>query len=240
MMLTSLPFEKAFYNKFNIPCHSIGHTMADATPLSPDKDAAHDVLGIPHGAYCLAPLPGSHGAEVEVLSADFLEMAQLLRQHCPDLEAVVPLMSTKRHEQSECIKAEVAPELSVHLSNGTRREAMVANDAALLVSGTVALGCILARYPTVVDYRIKPFTFWLVRCLAETDYISLLNLLTGRGLVKGLLQEGCGPQTLSRALLPLLTNGRTGHAIYDTFCELHRQTRCNADEQTADATPELA
>ena len=44
--------------------------MADAMPLDPDKNAARDVLGIPHDAHCLALLPGSRGAEVEMLSAD--------------------------------------------------------------------------------------------------------------------------------------------------------------------------
>lgn len=105
MVLAFLPFEKAFYDKFNVPCRFIGHTMADAMPLDPDKNAARDVLGIPHDAHCLALLPGSRGAEVEMLSADFLKTAQLLRQRYPDLEVVVPLVNAKRREQFEKIKS---------------------------------------------------------------------------------------------------------------------------------------
>lgn len=104
MVLAFLPFEKAFYDKFNVPCRFIGHTMADAMPLDPDKNAARDVLGIPHDAHCLALLPGSRGAEVEMLSADFLKTAQLLRQRYPDLEVVVPLVNAKRREQFEKLK----------------------------------------------------------------------------------------------------------------------------------------
>ncbi|SUG49340.1 lipid-A-disaccharide synthase [Salmonella enterica subsp. arizonae] len=58
MVLAFLPFEKAFYDKFNVPCRFIGHTMADAMPLDPNKNTARDVLGIPHDAHCLALLPG--------------------------------------------------------------------------------------------------------------------------------------------------------------------------------------
>jgi lipid-A-disaccharide synthase len=77
-----LPFEKAFYDKFNVPCRFIGHTMADAMPLDPDKGAARDRWAS-RNVHCLALLPGSRGAEVEMLSADFLKTAQILRDLIP-------------------------------------------------------------------------------------------------------------------------------------------------------------
>jgi lipid-A-disaccharide synthase len=240
LVLAFLPFEKAFYDRFNVPCRFIGHTMADAMPLEPDKNGARDVLGIAHEARCLALLPGSRGAEVEMLSADFLKTAQLLRSHFPDLEILVPLVNSKRREQFERILAEVAPELPVRLLDGQAREAMIASDAALLASGTAALECMLAKCPMVVGYRMKPFTFWLAKRLVKTDYVSLPNLLAGRELVKELLQEECEPQLLAQALTPLLEESETRHEMHDIFRQLHEQIRCNADEQAAQAVLELA
>ena len=240
LVLAFLPFEKAFYDKFNVPCRFIGHTMADAMPLDPDKDAARDRLGIARDVHCLALLPGSRGAEVEMLSADFLKTAQILREYYPDLEVVVPLVNAKRREQFERIKAETAPELAVHLLDGRARDAMIASDAALLASGTAALECMLAKCPMVVGYRMKPFTFWLAKRLVKTDYVSLPNLLAGRELVKELLQDECRPQALAEALKPLLADGKTSHDMHETFRALHQQIRCNADEQAADAVLELA
>ncbi|WP_105738867.1 lipid-A-disaccharide synthase [Cronobacter dublinensis] len=240
LVLAFLPFEKAFYDKFNVPCRFIGHTMADAMPLDPDKNAARDVLGIAHDARCLALLPGSRNAEVEMLSADFLKTALRLREYYPDLEIVVPLINAKRREQFERIKAEVAPELTAHLLDGHAREAMIASDAALLASGTAALECMLAKCPMVVGYRMKPFTFWLAKRLVKTEFVSLPNLLAGRELVKELLQDECEPQKLAAALLPLLADGKQSHEMHDTFRKLHQQIRCNADEQAADAVLELA
>lgn len=240
MVLAFLPFEKAFYDRFNVPCRFIGHTMADAMPLQPDKLAARRTLGIAEDAHCLALLPGSRGAEVEMLSADFLRTAQILRQSWPDLEIVVPLVNAKRREQFEQIKAQVAPELTMHLLDGHGREAMVASDAALLASGTAALECMLAKCPMVVGYRMKPVTFWLAERLVKTDYVSLPNLLAGRELVKELLQDECQPEKLAAALKPLLMPGETRKALLDTFTELHQQIRWNADEQAAQAVLELA
>ncbi|MTD40943.1 lipid-A-disaccharide synthase [Erwinia sp. CPCC 100877] len=240
LVLAFLPFEKAFYDRFNVPCRFIGHTMADAMPLDPDKNGARDTLGIAHNVRCLALLPGSRSAEVEMLSADFLKTAQLLRSRFPDLEVLVPLVNSKRREQFEHILAGVAPDMPVRLLDGQAREAMIASDAALLASGTAALECMLAKCPMVVGYRMKPFTFWLAKRLVKTDYVSLPNLLAGRELVKELLQEECEPQRLAQALTPLLEESETRHEMHDIFRQLHEQIRCNADEQAAEAVLELA
>ncbi|ORM76933.1 lipid-A-disaccharide synthase [Pantoea eucrina] len=240
MVLAFLPFEKAFYDRFNVPCRFIGHTMADAMPLQPDKQAARRELGIADNAICLGLLPGSRGAEVEMLSADFLRAAQLLRQRYPALEIVVPLVNAKRRAQFEQIKAEIAPELPMHLLDGKGRQAMIASDAAILASGTAALECMLAKCPMVVGYRMKPVTFWLAKRLVKTPYVSLPNLLAGRELVKELLQDECQPQTLAAALEPLLHAGAERDALLETFTQLHQQIRWNADEQAADAVLEIA
>ncbi|MGC0941312.1 lipid-A-disaccharide synthase [Pantoea agglomerans] len=239
LVLAFLPFEKAFYDRYNVPCRFIGHTMADAMPLQPDKLAARRHLGIADDALCLALLPGSRGAEVEMLSADFLKTAQLLRRHYPALEIVVPLVNARRREQFEKIKAETAPELPMHLLDGQGREAMIASDAALLASGTAALECMLAKCPMVVGYRMKPATFWLAKRLVKTPYVSLPNLLAGRELVKELLQDECQPEALAAALDPLLHAGSERETLLQTFHELHQQIRWNADEQAADAVLEL-
>ncbi|MDY4314588.1 lipid-A-disaccharide synthase [Pectobacterium actinidiae] len=239
LVLAFLPFEKAFYDRFNVPCRFIGHTMADAMPLHPDKLAARATLGIAPDVHCLALLPGSRGAEVEMLSADFLNTAVLLRQHFPDLEIVVPLVNSKRREQFERIKSSVAPDLRVHLLDGLAREAMVASDAALLASGTAALECMLAKCPMVVGYRMKPFTFWLAQRLVKTPWVSLPNLLAGRELVTELLQTECTPEKLAAALLPLFADTEEMVELRTTFVDLHQQIRCNADEQAAQAVLEL-
>ncbi|MBW7981374.1 lipid-A-disaccharide synthase [Enterobacillus tribolii] len=240
LVLAFLPFEKAFYDRFNVPCRFIGHTMADAMPLNPDKQAARRELGIAPDAQCLALLPGSRHAEVEMLSADFLKTALLLRERYPALEVVVPLVNAKRREQFERIKAEIAPDLPAHLLDGQARNAMYASDAALLASGTAALECMLAKCPMVVGYRMKPFTFWLAERLVKTDYVSLPNLLAGRELVTELLQHDCVPDKLADALMPLLQGGDEVERLKQTFLELHRQIRCGADEQAAQAVLELA
>ncbi|OZI14307.1 lipid-A-disaccharide synthase [Sodalis-like symbiont of Philaenus spumarius] len=234
-VLAFLPFEKAFYDRYNVPCQFIGHTLADAMPLDPDKAAARQALGITADARCLALLPGSRQSEVAMLSADFLRAAERLYKHFPGLMIVVPLVNPARRTQFEHILATVAPALPVRLLNNQARQAMIAADAALLASGTASLECMLAKCPMVVGYRMKPLTFALARWLVKTQWVSLPNLLAGRALVKELLQEACQPEALAVALERLLDDDDHRAVLLATFRQLHQQIRCNADEQAARA-----
>ncbi|MEY1578509.1 lipid-A-disaccharide synthase [Providencia manganoxydans] len=239
LVLAFLPFEKAFYDRFNVPCRFIGHTMADAIPLQVNQLAARQRLGIPDNAKCLAILPGSRHSEVEMLSADFLKTAAILNQHFTELHIVVPLVNQKRREQFETIRQQVSPELKIHLLDGQARDAMIAADAALLASGTAALECMLAKCPMVVGYRMKPFTFWLAKRLVKTPYVSLPNLLAGKEIIKELLQEECQPEKLAQQLMPLLEGGEQVEQLKATFLQLHQLIRCDADRQAADAVLDL-
>ncbi|MCX8683860.1 lipid-A-disaccharide synthase [Gilliamella sp. B2889] len=233
LILAFLPFEKAFYDKFDVPCRFIGHKMADDIPLEPDQTAMRQQLGIPLDCQCLALLPGSRHAEVTLLSEPFLKAAQLLRDKFPDLHIVVPLANEKRRQEFERIKAEIAPQLNVQLLDGHAREAMIASNAAILASGTVALECMLAKCPMVVGYKMKAFTFWLAKKLIKTPYVSLPNILAGKEIVPELLQHDCTPENIANHVLLFLESDNT--ELKATFLALHKQIRCNADEQAAQA-----
>ncbi len=233
LILAFLPFEKAFYDKFDVPCRFIGHKMADDIPLEPDQTAMRQQLNIPVDCQCLALLPGSRHAEVTLLSEPFLKAAQLLRDKFPDLHIVVPLVNGKRRAEFEQIKAEIAPELKLQLLDGHAREAMIASNAAILASGTVALECMLAKCPMVVGYKMKAFTFWLAKKLIKTPYVSLPNILAGKEIVPELLQHDCTPENIANHIVPLLKSDNS--ELKATFLALHKQIRCNADEQAAQA-----
>ena len=243
LVLAFLPFEKAFYDRFNVPCRFIGHTMADAIPLKPNRDDACQLLNLDPAQRYVAMLVGSRGSEVEFLSEPFLQTAQLLHQRYPDVKFLVPLINQKRRQQFEQIKQRVAPELDMILLDGNARAAMIAAEATLLASGTAALEAMLCKSPMVVGYRMKPFTYFLAKRLVKTKYISLPNLLADEMLVPELIQEDCNPTKLAEKLSLYLSEDKsavqTRHVLLQRFAELHQMIQCNADQQAAQAVIDL-
>lgn len=233
LILTFLPFEKAFYDKYHVPCQFIGHKMADDIDLYPDHNHMREKLNIAPGKRVISLLPGSRHAEVTLLSEPFLKAAQLISQSIPNLHIIVPLTNQKRCQEFEQIKAQVAPNLPIQLLLGHAREAMIASDAVILASGTATLECMLAKCPMVVGYKMKPFTFWLAKKLVKTPYISLPNILAGKQIVPELIQDECTPENIAHHMISLLN--QDNQVLKETFLTLHQQIRCNADDQAAKA-----
>ena len=243
LVLAFLPFEKAFYDRFNVPCRFIGHTMADAIPLKPNREEACQLLNLDSTQRYVAMLVGSRGSEVEFLSEPFLQTAQLLHQRYPDVKFLVPLINQKRRQQFEQIKQRVAPELDMILLDGNARAAMITAEATLLASGTAALEAMLCKSPMVVGYRMKPFTYFLAKRLVKTKYVSLPNLLADEMLVPELIQEDCNPTKLAEKLSQYLSEDKSAvqnrHVLLQRFAELHQMIQCNADQQAAQAVIDL-
>ncbi|EOD9420801.1 lipid-A-disaccharide synthase [Vibrio campbellii] len=237
LVLAFLPFEKAFYDKFNVPCEFIGHTLADAIPLQSDKAPARELLGLEQDKQWLAVLPGSRGSELKMLSQPFIETCKKLHQKFPDLGFVVALVNQKRREQFEQAWKEHAPELEFKLVDDTARNVITASDAVMLASGTVALECMLLKRPMVVGYRVNAVTAFLAKRLLKTKYVSLPNILADTELVKEYLQDDCTPDNLFDEVSRLLESDN--REMLDKFTEMHHWIRKDADQQAANAVLKL-
>lgn len=233
LVLAFLPFEKAFYDKYQVACEFVGHTLADAIPLQPDKMAARELLRLEAAKQWLAVLPGSRGGEVGLIAKPFIETCRQIKQKYPDIGFVVAAVNSKRRQQFEEIWQATAPELDFVIVEDTARNVITAADAVLLASGTVALECMLLKRPMVVGYKVNRLTGWLVQKLAITEYVSLPNILAGEELVKEFILEQCEAEFLYPAVDKMLSGDNS--TLIERFTEMHQWIRKDADKQAAKA-----
>jgi lipid-A-disaccharide synthase len=229
LMLTLLPFEARFYEEKGVPVRFVGHTLADTIPLQADRAAARAELGLPDGPL-VALMPGSRGGEVGRLGALFFDAAERLQALKPGIRFVLPCASPQRRAQIETLLE--GRTLPVTLLDGQSHLALAACDAVLIASGTATLEALLYKRPMVVAYRLAPLTFWILKRMVKSPYISLPNLLAQRLLVPELLQDDATPQALAQTLLPLIDGGEEQTRGFD---DIHRTLRRDASNQAADA-----
>ena len=233
MVLSLLPFEKAFYDKYQVPCTFVGHTMADTMPLDVDKAAAKAELGLDPTRQVVAIMPGSRTNEIKLLAGDFLQAASLLQQQFPDVQFVTNMVTSAKAAQFNTIKQQVAPELTITQFTGQARQVLLAADATFITSGTATLEAMLAKCLMVVAYRANWLTYQIGKRLVKLAHFSLPNLLAGRGMVPELLQHQVSPQALVAAMLPQLTANRSQLLL--EYRAIHQQIKCDASAKAAQA-----
>ena len=233
LMLTLLPFEARFYEEKGVPVRFVGHTLADTIPLQADRTAARAELGLPDGPL-VALMPGSRGGEVGRLASVFFDAAERLQALKPGVRFVLPCASPQRRVQIETLLE--GRNLPLTLLDGQSHLALAACDAVLIASGTATLEALLYNRPMVVAYRLAPLTFWILKRMVKSPYISLPNLLAQRLLVPELLQDDATPEALAQTLLPLIDGGEEQTRGFD---DIHRTLRRDASNQAADAVLSL-
>ena len=233
LMLTLFPFEARFYEEKGVPVRFVGHSLADTIPLVADRAAARAELGLPDGPL-VALMPGSRGGEVGRLGGLFLDTAQRLRALRPGVRFVLPCASPERRTQLEELLA--GRDLPLTLLDGQSHLALAACDAVLIASGTATLEALLYKRPMVVAYRLAPLTFWILKRMVKSPYVSLPNLLAQRLLVPELLQDDATVEALAQTLSPLIEGGEEQTRGFD---EIHRTLRLDASNQAADAVLNL-
>lgn len=241
-VLCLFPMEPAIYARRGVDARFVGHPMADAMPLHPDREAARAALGLPAGAPVLAVLPGSRLGEIERLGEVFFEAAWQVAEEMRALHVVVPAANARCRELLQAQMSRSAlPVMHSHLLDGQARTALAAADVVLLASGTATLEAMLSKRPMVVGYRVSPLTYRIVRALGllKVDRYALPNVLAGEDLAPELMQDDCTPARLADAVLTWFQSPAAVAALQPKYLALHEQLRQGASASAAAAVASL-
>jgi len=202
-VLTLLPFEAPFFEKNGLRAYFVGYPVLERAKLIAGGEDFRRRRGIAADAPLLAVLPGSRRNEIHFILPPFKETVGLLAREMPGLVCVMP---TVGHVATLVKKAAADWPTQVHVVEGDAEKfaAFDAADAALAASGTVTSELALAKTPMVVGYRLGRITYALAHRFLLVPYVVLINLVLDRLAVPEFLQGACEPETLARALRPLL------------------------------------
>jgi lipid-A-disaccharide synthase len=203
-VLALLPFEPDVHRRLGgPPCTYVGHPVGEeAASLRPNEaEARRRMTGPP----VVLAMIGSRSSEVKRLAGDFGAALALTERRYGPLDVVVPTV----HHLAEAVKQAtsawmVKPRIALEPSE--KRAAIRNARAALAKSGTTTLELAVAGVPMVAAYKVSIVEAEMARLVVRVPSFILANLVLGENVVPELMQYGCTPQSLSDALLPLLSD----------------------------------
>jgi lipid-A-disaccharide synthase len=225
-MIVILPFEKSFYKeKWNYEVEYVGHPLVDVihefvSGYTPEVEYLKPVIAI---------LPGSRKQEVKVKLPVMLQAASAFT----DYQLVVARAASLDDEVYEEILRSYPEVISV---KDQTYELLSQATAALVTSGTATLETALFGVPQVVCYKGSAISYQIAKRLIRIKYISLVNLIMDKPVVKELIQNDFNEQQVKTELSAILNDEIRKQQISDDYRQLKEllQHGGNASVKAAD------
>lgn len=203
-MFVILPFEEGFYiNKHNYKVDFVGHPLLDAIEnqkefnrqefLAKNKLSSKPVIAL---------LPGSRNQEIIKLLPLMLDVVSNFNDY-QIIIAGAPNKSIDYYKKIILSNKESRSSIKV-ICNQTY-DILRISSAAIVTSGTATLETALFRVPQVVCYKTSVISYLIGRLLIHNlKFISLVNIILDKHVVKELIQNNCNKDNLVIELQKIL------------------------------------
>jgi lipid-A-disaccharide synthase len=205
-VLALFPFEPPYMEAAGMTCDFVGHPVV-AEPRATKAEAAafRDSHMIGSEQPLVLCLPGSRSGEVARLAPRFDEALMRLRDREPGLRVALPTVrGVAPMVRTMTARWPVAPLVIEDAAD--KRAAFAAADLALAASGTVSLELAANRVPMVIAYDFNRLTWALMKRMALTDTVTLVNLVAETRVIPEFLGPACRPGPIAAALGELLVS----------------------------------
>lgn len=205
-MLVILPFEQAFYQKWDYPVEYVGHPLIEVVHNSIEQPKEAPFSDKP----IVALLPGSRKQEILKKLPVMLEVARQF----PDHQFIV---AKAPGQEDAFYTSMLAPYPNVSSVRNQTYPLLKQSRAALVTSGTATLETALFHVPEVVCYKGNQLSYYIARKLIKVKYISLVNLIMEKEVVKELIQDELNPENCTRELKKMLEDGPERSRVLEDY-----------------------
>ena len=228
-MLVILPFEEEFYRSYGVDVTYVGNPLLDE--LAKFGTANRSIFlrrnSLGEKREIIALLPGSRKQEVKRMLPVMLKMVPRF----PNYQFVVAGVSSLDRDLYKSIMGNTD---AFFVENQTY-ELLQNSSAVLVTSGTATLEAALFTVPEVVCYKATDFSYRLAKWMIKVKFISLVNLVMDKEVVKELIQGDLNENNLAKELDLLLHNGKRQRQLLEDYVELKdRLGNAGASEKAAD------
>jgi lipid-A-disaccharide synthase len=180
-LMVILPFEEEFFKSRGVETEFVGHPLLQVTFAAANKSQVTSTKRI-------ALLPGSRKQEVEYILPEMLRV----QSEFSDYEFVIAGMS---HLGLDFYQKIIGDKI-VKIEMDNADEIIALSSLALVSSGTATLQTALSNIPQIVCYKSSWLNYQLGKRLIKVKFISLVNLIFGKEIVRELIQDELNKENL--------------------------------------------
>ncbi len=210
-MIVILPFEKQFYKKWDYDVEYVGHPLVQV--IENFKASHQETEQKPD---VIALLPGSRKQEIKTKLPLMLEATKNFPGNT-FIVAKAPSIEDTFYE------AFLAPFDNVKMVSNDTYSVLMQASAALVTSGTATLETALFGVPEIVCYKAGSISYQIAKRLIKLTYISLVNLIMNKEVVKELIQDELTPQNITNELNAILNDPEKREKIKFDYYLLKKQ-----------------
>ena len=182
-LFATLPFEPAFYKKYGMSINFVGHPLLDVVnhySFNSSFLSEHHI-----NRPIIALLPGSRKQEINKVLEVLLSIVGFFKDY-QFIIAAAPAIPLSFYKD---IIGKTASSSSIKLISGSTYDILKNAKAAIVTSGTATLETALLNVPQVVCYKGNWLSYQIAKRFIKVPYISLVNLIVDKELVKELIQH---------------------------------------------------
>jgi lipid-A-disaccharide synthase len=204
-MFVILPFEKDFFKKFDWDVDYVGNPVLDAVKAHTPDLHFLEKNQLRSSAPLVALLPGSRKQEVQAMVPILAEVVKRF----PEYQFAVAAINNFNKDFYKSLSAQP----NVTLVYEDTYNLLLNAHAAIVTSGTATLETALFKVPQTVVYRTSAITYSLGKLLIRVPFISLVNLIAGKGVIRELIQHQANPEDIGNELKLLVSDKAYRSAI---------------------------
>ncbi|WP_432411800.1 lipid-A-disaccharide synthase [Rasiella sp. SM2506] len=225
-MYVVLPFVADFYKQYQYPVHFVGHPLIDAIADRKQIDPVQfkTLYGLDERPI-IALLPGSRKQEINKM----LEVMLSVVSDFPGYQFVIagaPSQDTSFYET-------FLKKQNVKFIPNKTYDLLSLSSAALVTSGTATLETALFKVPQVVCYKGSAISYEIAKRIITLKYISLVNLISDKEVVKELIQKDLNTKNLKKELTNILDEYQRARLFLDYYDLEQKLGGKGASEKTA-------
>lgn len=227
-MLVILPFEKDFYANYNFPVEFVGHPLLDALPKELSNENLFRKENNLNSKPIIALLPGSRKQEIAKMLKIMLSIVDRFSEY-QFVIAGAPSIDDAFYQA-------IIGNKNVAFVKNQTQELLLVSTAALVTSGTATLETALLNIPEVVCYKGSNISYQIAKRIVDIPFISLVNLIMEKEVVKELIQGELTNKNLEKELNKILPAGEKREDMLDNFQKLKKRLgKERASEKAADS-----